>query len=70
MQEKLPEKRKIVGMIVPADQFSDSADAEIVARGGKIFREREGEPAGIRFPDLTSGNTDLNVQLSRPRRVR
>ena len=64
MPEKLPERGRIVGMIVPEDQFSASAATKIVARGGKIFRKRVGGPAGIRKPDLTPENTDLDAQLS------
>jgi len=64
MKEEGPERGRIVGMIVPASQFLNLAAVDLVAKGGKVFRPQLEGPAGIRFPELTPEDTDLDAQSS------
>jgi len=62
MQEEEPERGRVVGMIVPASQFSTLRAVDLVTEGGKVFRRKLEGPAGIKFPDQTPENTYLDAQ--------
>jgi hypothetical protein len=55
----MKEKGRIVGVLIPGNRLHPGEAAEIVARGGKVFRNPTGEQVGIRFP--RSKNNDLQL---------